>query len=68
MNSYRIRIVDDVFVHAPRRIESLTTWVLLEQEDWFEPEIRFLRRFLKSGMRAIDIGANVGVMHSQWER
>jgi FkbM family methyltransferase len=39
----------------------MTTYVLLEQEEWFEKEINFLRRFLKPGMVAIDIGANLGV-------
>lgn len=36
-------------------------YVLLEQEDWFEAEIRFVRRMLRPGMRAIDVGANHGV-------
>jgi len=40
---------------------SMTTYVLLEQEDWFEKEIAFVRRVLQPGMRAIDIGANYGL-------
>src|SRR5689334_11219087 len=40
---------------------SMTTYVLLEQEDWFEKEIAFVRRVLRPGMRAIDIGANYGL-------
>jgi predicted methyltransferase len=39
---------------------SVTTDVLIEQEDWFEKEIAFVRRLLQPGMRAIDIGANYG--------
>src|SRR5262245_59398326 len=39
---------------------SVTTYVLIEQEDWFEREIAFVRRLLRPGMRAIDIGANYG--------
>jgi len=39
---------------------SITTYVLIEQEDWFEREIAFVRRLLRPGMRAIDIGANYG--------
>jgi FkbM family methyltransferase len=39
---------------------SITTYVLIEQEDWFEKEIAFVRRLLRPGMRAIDIGANYG--------
>src|SRR5262245_51991618 len=33
----------------------------LEQEVWFEKEIAFLPCFLRPGMTAIDIGANLGV-------
>jgi FkbM family methyltransferase len=39
---------------------SITTYVLIEQEDWFEKEIAFVRRLLRPGMRAVDIGANYG--------
>jgi FkbM family methyltransferase len=39
---------------------SMTSYVLIEQEDWFEKEIAFVRRLLRPGMRAVDIGANYG--------
>ena len=39
---------------------SITTYTLIEQEDWFEKEIAFARRTLRPGARAIDIGANCG--------
>ena len=39
---------------------SITTYTLIEQEDWFEKEIAFVRRLLGPGMRAVDIGANYG--------
>jgi FkbM family methyltransferase len=61
MSERYIRIKGDVVVGVPPRLRCLTTWVLLEQEDWFEKEIAFVRRWLKPGMRAIDIGANFGV-------
>jgi FkbM family methyltransferase len=61
MSERYIRIRGDVVVGVPPRLRCLTTWVLLEQEDWFEKEIAFVRRWLKPGMRAIDIGANFGV-------
>ena len=48
-------------VCVPPSIASMTTYALLEQEDWFEDEIRFVRRLLEPGMNAIDIGANYGV-------
>ena len=44
----------------PRDIGQITPYVLLEQEDWFETEIRFVRR-LQPGMQAVDVGANHGV-------
>ncbi len=45
---------------VPGRTSQMTTYVLLEQEDWFEDEIAFMRRWLRPGMRAIDVGANLG--------
>lgn len=39
---------------------SITMYVLIEQEDWFEKEICFVRRVLQPGMRAVDVGANYG--------
>lgn len=45
---------------VPRALDQITPYVLLEQEDWFEDEIRFVRRWLGPGMRAIDVGANYG--------
>jgi FkbM family methyltransferase len=45
----------------PAVFDVITTYVLLEQEDWFEDEIRFVRRWLRPGMRAVDVGANYGL-------
>jgi FkbM family methyltransferase len=42
-------------------ISQPTTWITLEQEDWFEDEIRFLRHACRPGWQALDIGANHGV-------
>lgn len=55
-----IRIAGGVTVVAPARIDLLTPYVLLEQEDWFEDEIRFMRARLAPGSRCVDIGANYG--------
>ena len=38
----------------------MTPFVLLEQEDWFESEMEFVRRLLLPGMHVIDVGANYG--------
>jgi FkbM family methyltransferase len=39
----------------------MTTYVLLEQGDWFEDEIKFIRKLVQPGMRCLDIGSNYGV-------
>lgn len=56
-----IRLPDDVLILVPAFIDEITTYVLIEQEDWFEAEIAFVRKFLQPGMRCLDIGANFGV-------
>ena len=48
-------------VVMPDSAQLLTPYVLYEQQDWFEYEIRFLRRLLEPGQQAIDVGANYGV-------
>jgi FkbM family methyltransferase len=48
-------------VFVPSSTDFLTTYVLLEQEDWFEKEMGFVRTALQPGMRVIDVGANYGV-------
>lgn len=45
----------------PPVFDVITTYVVLEQEDWFEDDIRFVRRWLRPGMRAVDAGANYGL-------
>lgn len=59
--SIPVKIRGDVWVCVPDSLEIMTSYVLLEQEDWFEDEIRFVRRLLEPGKNAIDIGANYGV-------
>ena len=56
-----IRIAGDVSVCVPRDINLMSPYVLLEQEDWFEDDIRFVRKLLGKGESVIDIGANYGV-------
>jgi FkbM family methyltransferase len=48
-------------VVVPDTLDLITPYVLQEQHDWFEDEIKFLRRLLRPGQHVIDIGANVGV-------
>jgi FkbM family methyltransferase len=42
-------------------LASVTTYVIAEQEDWLEPELGFLRRWVRPGMRVLDVGAGHGV-------
>ena len=56
-----LNVAGDARVVVPNIRGSLSAFIVLEQEDWFEDEIRFVRRWLKPGMRAMDVGANVGV-------
>lgn len=58
MDELYIRVTDGGAICVPA--SSMSAYVLLEQEDWFEKEISFARRLLRPDMRAIDIGANYG--------
>jgi FkbM family methyltransferase len=52
---------DGTKVVVARSLASISTYVLLEQETWFEKEMAFLAAYLKPGMSVVDVGANVGV-------
>lgn len=61
METLELLTSDGIRLAVPASLQSITTYVLLEQENWFEQEITFLRHWLKPGMMVIDIGANLGV-------
>lgn len=61
MTEFSLRLSDGTHVVLPPSLGAITTYVLLEQEQWFEKETQFVARWLKHGMNAIDIGANLGV-------
>ena len=50
-----------VNVSVPATMRELSTYILLEQEDWFEAELPFLRHIAQPGWRMLDIGANYGL-------
>lgn len=56
-----LSLADGTKVVVPDSLELITPYVLREQGDWFEDEIRFLRRLLRPGDQVIDVGANYGV-------
>lgn len=49
----RLAVVDNIHL--------LTPYVMVEQRDWFEADIKFLRRVARPGDCVVDIGANHGV-------
>ena len=61
MDTLILRLSNGVTLAAPRSLQAVTTYILLEQETWFEKELAFLPHVLRPGMTAIDIGANLGV-------
>ena len=61
MRTRTIEIAGGVQVVVPDSVNLLTPYVLFEQRDWFEDEIGFVRRLLRPGQLAIDVGANYGV-------
>lgn len=59
-SSRAVKIEDDVLIVVPDDLNLMTPYVLEEQQDWFEDEIKFVRKLIKPGMQIIDIGANYG--------
>ena len=56
-----VELVDGTKVVVPDSLDLITSYVLREQEDWFEDEIKFLRQLVQPGNTVVDIGANYGV-------
>ena len=60
-STVQLEIIHGVRIVVPDSLDLITCYVLREQQDWFEDEIKFLRRLLRPGQKVIDIGANFGV-------
>ena len=58
---FRVNIKGGIQVCVPPSIQFMTPYILVEQEDWFEDEIHYVRKLLQEGMKVIDIGANYGL-------
>lgn len=60
-NTDFLTLFDGTRICAPTDIKLMTPFVLREQQDWFEDEIRFVRSCITPEMTAVDIGANYGL-------
>ena len=47
MNAFSIRTRLGFAVNVPASLATTTSYVLLEQEDWFEDELAYVRRYLR---------------------
>ena len=56
-----LKFADGISVVVPDSLNLITPYVIREQGDWFEDEIKFVRLLLKPDQKAIDIGANYGL-------
>ena len=60
--TWTLRLASGLLIHTPPTLASLSTYVLMEQEQWFEPEMSLLPHLVAGGVHALDIGANHGVV------
>lgn len=56
-----LEIVGKVKICCPAGASLMTPYILQEQQDWFEDEIKFLREIVRPDTNFIDIGANYGL-------
>jgi len=56
----KLSMPNDVTIVLPETLDNIVTYVLTEQGDWYEDEIRFLRKFIKPNMHIIDAEAGYG--------
>jgi FkbM family methyltransferase len=61
-SAWQITIKNGVRVSVAPTIQLMTGYILLEQEDWFEDEMDFIRALVTPDMNVFDIGANHGVI------
>jgi ubiquinone/menaquinone biosynthesis C-methylase UbiE len=56
-----LTLVDGVRVVVQNSLDLITPYVLRGQQDFVQDELKFARRMLEPGQKAVDIGANYGV-------
>lgn len=60
-DAWAVQTASGQTLYLPPTLHSISTYVMLEQERWFEPEMSLLPHLLPPGAHALDIGANHGV-------
>eukprot|EP00742_Colponemidia_sp_Colp-10_P008355 GILJ01009049.1.p1 GENE.GILJ01009049.1~~GILJ01009049.1.p1 ORF type:complete len:500 (+),score=88.97 GILJ01009049.1:78-1577(+) len=56
-----VRVAGGIEVCLPVHGGRMSSFILREQEDWFEDEIRFVRTIMEPDMVVVDVGANLGM-------
>ena len=56
-----IKTKDGTEISVPESLEVLTAYALMEKGQWIEPELSFVKDYLKPGMTVVDVGAGFGV-------
>ncbi len=60
LSTLALELSDPFRIVVENRLDSMSPYILLEQETWFEADAGFVRAFLKPGMHVVDIGTNCG--------
>ena len=55
-----IEIAQGVQICLPDQLSHISTYVFLEQENWFEDEANFVTSTAEPGARMLDIGSSFG--------
>ncbi|WP_222183135.1 hypothetical protein [Geminicoccus harenae] len=57
-----IEVTGGVRILAANDLGAMASWVMFEQEDWYEPEHGWLRRLVRPGWRVLDTAPGCGIL------